>query len=165
MATASAKAEEPVTYPVVAEIWSLFEASLNTQARRLVEDIAKHQGADPKELLKLIRAQTRISLFDPEFPEPALCTFQTDTVGAIHKRCRIPCVLGFGACSLHIHMRKATEAKATEAKATAEVDTVKDHTGAQFFVDSKNIARDINGKPKGIVEDGVLFLFTQETSK
>jgi hypothetical protein len=59
-------------------------------------------------------------------------------------------------------MRKATEAKAT---ATAEVDTVKDHTGAQFFVDSKNIARDINGKPKGIVEDGVLFLFTNETSK
>jgi hypothetical protein len=61
------------SYPIVAEIWSTFEATLMVQAKRLVEDIANHQGRDSKELWTKIKKQVRAPLFDTEFSEPTLC--------------------------------------------------------------------------------------------
>jgi len=143
-----------MTYPINAEIWSTFEATLLTQAKRLSEDIAKSYGKDPKELWSKIKGQVKIGLFDADFPEPTLCSHQINNrEGAIRMRCRAPCTLGFQACPLHIHTPRKEESKYESVKA------IKDFTGNTYYVDSKNIARDRNGKPKGIVENEVVYLF------
>jgi hypothetical protein len=56
------------TYPIVAEIWTIFEATLMVQAKRLVEEIAQHQGRESKDLWALIKPKVKIPLFDTEFP-------------------------------------------------------------------------------------------------
>jgi hypothetical protein len=144
-------------YPVVAEIWSLFEATLLTQAKRLVEDISKHEGKDPKELWSLIKPQIRIKLFETDIDEPKFCTFPLgNREGVVSIRCRAPCVLGFDACHMHSH---ATSLSPQGSDSLEEVKSVKDSAGVTYYVDSKNVARDINGKAKGVVEDDVLYLF------
>jgi len=141
-------------YPIVAEIWSTFEATLLTQAKRLAEDIAKSHGKDPKELWSKIKGQVKIGLFDVDLAEPTLCSHPLhNREGAVRIRCRAPCTLGFDACPLHIHTPRREESK-YEA-----VSSVKDCSGQTYYVDSKNIARDKNGKPKGIVKEEVLYLF------
>ena len=143
-----------LAYPVVAEIWSTFEATLLTQARRLAEDIAKSHGKDPKELWSKIKGQVKIGLFDVDFTEPTLCSYQLhNREGAVRVRCRAPCTLGFDACPLHIHTARKEESK------HESVNSVKDLAGHTYYVDSKNIARDKNGKAKGLVKEGVLYLF------
>ena len=143
-----------VAYPVVAEIWSTFEATLLTQARRLAEDIARSHGKDPKELWSKIKGQVKVGLFDVDLPEPTLCSHQLhNREGAVRLRCRAPCTLGFDACPLHIHAPRREESK------HESVTSVKDFAGHTYYVDSKNIARDRNGKPKGLVKDDVLYLF------
>jgi hypothetical protein len=143
-----------VAYPVVAEIWSTFEATLLTQAKRLTEEIAKSHGKDPKDLWSKIKSQVKIGLFDVDLAEPALCSHQLhNREGAVRLRCRAPCTLGFNACPLHIHAPRREESK------YESVTSVKDFTGQTYYVDSKNIARDKNGKPKGIVKEEVLYLF------
>jgi len=143
-----------VAYPVVAEIWSTFEATLLTQAKRLAEDIAKSHGKDPKELWSKIKGQVKIGLFDVDLAEPTLCTHQLhNREGAVRLRCRAPCTLGFNACPLHINAPHREETK------YEVVTCVKDFAGHTYYLDSKGIARDKNGKPKGLVKEEVLYLF------
>lgn len=144
-------------YPVVAEVWSTFEAALLVNAKRLAEDIAKHQGKDPKALWALIKPQIRINLVDTEFPEPTFCSYPIGTEGgAVYQRCRVPCVLGFSACSRHVNLTVPQREQDTKDL----VDCVKDCHGTMYYVDANKIARDKNGIAKGVVEEDVLFLFS-----
>lgn len=153
-ATSAQNAAVAMPYPVVAEIWSTFEATLLTQAKRLAEEIAKSHGKDPKELWSKIKSQVKIGLFDVDLAEPTLCSHQLhNREGAVRLRCRAPCTLGFDACPLHIHAPYKEESK------YPAVSSVKDYTGHTYYVDSKNIARDKNGKAKGVVKEEVLYLF------
>ncbi len=148
------------TYPVVSEIWTLFEGTLILQAKRLVEDIAKHQKADPKALWAKIKPQVRIGIIDIDLPEPllTLCSHPSGSCegGAIALRCRAPCLLGFDACQKHIGTRN------TQRGTHELVDRVLDFKGGVYFVDSRAIAHDRNGRPKGYVKDEVLYLFEKE---
>ena len=124
------------------------------QAKRLVEDIAQHQGRDSKELWSLIKPKVKVPLFDTDFPEPTLCSHIIGSQGtAIIQRCRSPCLLGFGTCSEHSQASKAT------ASTLESVDSIKDMDGQTYYVDGKGLARDKQGKPKGIVKEEVLYLF------
>ncbi len=144
------------TYPIVAEIWTIFEATLMVQAKRLVEEIAQHQGRDSKDLWALIKPKVKIPLFDTEFPEPTLCPHIIGSQGsAIVQRCRNPCLLGFGTCSDHSHSSKVI----THTSTLESVDCIKDMDGQTYYVDGKGLARDKQGKPKGIVKEDVLYLF------
>ena len=142
-----------MSYPVVAEMWTLLEGTLQTQAKRLVEDIAKHQKADPKALWAKIKSQVRIGLLDVDVPESCSCTYplgNTDT--AVRLRCRAPCLLGFQACQKHIGLTAAASQNET-------ADRVFDHEGNIYFVDGQGIARDKNASAKGYLEEGVLYVF------
>jgi hypothetical protein len=142
------------SYPIVAEIWSTFEATLMVQAKRLVEDIANHQGRDSKELWTKIKKQVRAPLFDTEFSEPTLCPHVIGSQGTpIVHLCRAPCLLGFGTCSEHASLPKRP------TPVLEPVDSIKDMDGVSYYRDSSGIARDKHGKPKGIVKDDVLYLF------
>lgn len=147
---------QPSAYPVVAEIWTTFEATMMVQAKKLVEDIAAHQGRDSKELWSQIKKQIRIPLADAEFPEPTLCSYSIGSQGsAVLQLCRAPCLLGFGTCPKH-----ANQVRPSNAEENAEpVEAIKDMDGHTYYVDEKKIARDKNGKPKGIVKEDILYLF------
>jgi hypothetical protein len=143
-------------YPVVAEIWTTFEATMMVQAKKLVEDIAAHQGRDSKELWAQIKKQIRIPLADAEFPEPTLCSHSIGSQSsAVLQLCRAPCLLGFGTCPKHANMAKASHSE-SEAQ---PVEAIKDMDGQTYYMDEKKIARDKNGKPRGIVKEDVLYLF------
>jgi len=143
-------------YPVVAEIWSTFEATMMVQAKKLVEDISAHQGRDSKELWALIKKQIRIPLFDTEFPEPTLCSHSIGSQStAVLQLCRAPCLLGFGTCPSHVNQVTNTHITGS----LEPVESIKDMDGHTYYVDSKKIARDKNGKPKGLVKEDVLYLF------
>lgn len=157
--------QEVTTYPVIAEIWTVFESTLQIQAKRLVEDIAKHQNSDPKELWKKIKQQIRIGLVDIELPDPlsTTCSHSTGTCeGAIRLRCRAPCTLGFNACPQHIG--KPNHPSTNTYKIA---DRIIDYSGQAYFVDEHGIAHDKNGKPRGYVLDSVINLFEKinESSK
>jgi hypothetical protein len=145
-------------YPVIAEIWSLFEGTLSLQAKRLVEDIAKHEGADSKELWAKIRPQIRVGLLDYELPEdgPVTCSHASGMCegGAIYLRCRAPCMIGFDACPRH------TGTPRTEPRGSHEIVHRKlDYEGVPYFIDKNGVAHDKNGRPKGHVKEDVLYLF------
>lgn len=150
----------PMQYPVVAEIWSLFETTLSLQAKRLVEDIAKHEGADAKALWAKIRPQIRVGLLNYETPEdgPTTCSHPSGMCegGAIYLRCRAPCVIGFDACPRHTGIPRP-EAAVPEAQEI--VHRKLDYKGVAYFVDRHGIAHDKNGRPKGHVKDDVLYIF------
>jgi hypothetical protein len=145
-------------YPVVAEIWSLFESTLSIQAKKLVEDIAKHEGADPKALWAKVRPQVRVGLLNYEMPEdaPTTCSHSSGLCegGAIRLRCRAPCMIGFDACPRHIGTVKSDPSGLYELVARKL-----DYKGAAYFVDKNGIAHDKNGRPKGHVKEDVLYLF------
>jgi hypothetical protein len=123
------------------------------QAKRLVEDIAQHQGRDSKELWSLIKPKIKVPLFDTDFPEPTLCSHIVGSQGtAIIQRCRSPCLLGFGTCPEHSHCLKSTST-------LESVDSIKDMNGQTYYLDAKGLARDKQGKPKGVVKEDVLYLF------
>jgi hypothetical protein len=92
-------------YPVVSEVWSIFEQTLMVAAKKLTEDISKHQGVDSKELWSNVKGQIKIGLLDIDIPEtPITCTYMLEKgIGVIHERCRSPCLLGFSACPKHIN--------------------------------------------------------------
>jgi hypothetical protein len=143
-------------YPVVAEIWSTFEATMMIQAKKLVEDIATHQGRDSKELWSQIKKQIRIPLFDAEFPEPTLCSHSIGSQSsAVLQLCRAPCLLGFGTCPKHANQMKVNHTE----EGMEPVEGIKDMDGQTYYVDGKKIARDKNGKPRGIVKEDILYLF------
>jgi len=140
-------------YPVVSEIWSMLEATLLTQAKRLTEDIAKSHNKNPKELWSQIKGQINIGLFEVDI-EPKLCSHALNNrEGAVRLRCRDPCALGFDACPLHIHSVQKEESK------YEKVSCIKDCSGQTYYLNSKHIAMDKNGKPKGVVENNILYLF------
>ena len=141
-----------MAYPVVGEIWTIFEATLQVQAKRLVEDIAKHQKADPKELWAKIKPMIKIGILDSDLGDPMTCTHPSNCDGAIKMRCRAPCALGFDACPRHIGLAKMS-------MNFEKVDRVQDCTGQAYFVDKNNIVRDRNGCARGHVKDEVMYLF------
>ena len=150
------------TYPVVSEIWTLFEGTLQTQAKRLVEDIAKHQKADPKALWAKIKSQIRVGLVDIDIPDSlqTSCTYPLgNSDGAVRVRCRAPCVLGFHECQRHVGLSRS--------RSTTEHPTVDrvfdDYEGKTYFVDRNNIARDKDGRASGYIEEGVIYLFEYGT--
>ena len=160
------KVADSQAYPVVAEIWSSFEAVMMVQARRLAEDIAKKEGKDPKELWNLVKTQTRITLADIEFPEPTLCSYPIGLLNsAIYQRCKTPCVLGFSSCYSHANGPLPAPASASASASASvpkpeSVDPIKDCHGNIYYLDTQGIARDKNGKAKGCVKDGVLNIYT-----
>ena len=146
-----------MSYPIVAEFWTILESALETQARRLVEDIAKRQNADSKDLWSKIKPRIKIGLLDINTEAmPTVCPYITGSSdgGAIRLRCRDPCVLGFDACPRHIHTPYISP-----SEVYTHVDRVYSHEGHTYFVDSDRIAHDKNGKPKGYIEEGVLYTF------
>ena len=156
------------TYPVIAEIWTVLESILQIQAKRLVEDIAKHQNSDSKELWKKIKQQVRIGLMDIELPDPlpTTCSHSSGMCegGAIRLRCRAPCALGFDACPRHVGTQQYISTGNYQI-----VDRILDSSGQAYFVDTHGIAHDKNGKPRGYILDSVINLFESgektETSK
>ena len=143
--------------PVIAEIWMTFESVLQMHAKRLVEDIAKFQHADPKALWAKVRKQTRVGLLDLELPDPlpVQCAHPSGTNdgGAIKTRCRAPCLLGFDACPKH------TGLPLPPASPLTQVHRILDYTGQIYFVDPDGVARDRNGRARGVVQEDVLYLF------
>ena len=144
-----------LAYPVVAEVWTTFEATMMVQAKKLVEDIAAHQGRDAKELWSQIKKQIRLPLVDAEV-EPTLCSHPIQNQTAVVQLCREPCLLGFDTCPKH-----ANQVKADPPETLESVEAIKDMDGQTYYVDSKKIARDKQGKPKGIVKEDVLYLFSK----
>lgn len=127
------------------------------QARVLVEDIAKHQGSDKKELWAKIRPTIKVDLIDLEVPEQPLCSeFCQRDGSAILERCRAPCLLGFERCPSH-----STSTLLTTASHVEEVERFLDHEGNTYFVDTQNNVRDKTGILRGIVEDDVFYAFVK----
>lgn len=148
-----------MSLPVVAEFWTTFEAILSVQAKKLVEDIAKHQRADPKELWAKVRPQIKIKLVDIEIPDelPTQCPhLATTSEGAIRARCRAPCLLGAATCPQHIQ-----QTLQSPAADRVQVRRVIDWHGVAYFVDPDGVARDRNGCARGCVEDDTLMLFEE----
>jgi hypothetical protein len=143
-------------YPVVAEIYSLFEATLQNSAKKLVEDIARQNNSDPKVLWEKIRPRIQIGLLDVDLPDElqTLCSHMGSSDGAVKMRCRAPCVLGFNACPKHVNTPLTQNSPELE-----KVDRIMDYQGVTYFVNSQGLALDKYGKPKGYVDDGALTLF------
>lgn len=154
-----------MSYPVLAEFWTLFEGSLQIQAKRLVEDIAKQQQADPKVLWAKVKPQMKIGLCDVDLPEdkPLYCShpYGGAVDGAVKLRCRGPCLIGFDACPKHVGTPHPTQ---SSAPAENIVDRVYDSKGLVYFVDKHKVARDRNGIARGYVEDDILVLFEVGTA-
>ncbi len=138
-----------------------FESVLQMHAKRLVEDIAKFQKADPKALWARVRSQTQVGLLDLELqdPLPVRCAHpaSTDSGGAIKMRCRAPCLLGFDACPKH-----AGTPNPETFTAFPKVERAFDCAGHTYFIDSDGVVRDRNGIARGLVLEGVLTLFEVE---
>lgn len=140
------------TFPVALEMWQNLEITLMIQAKKLAEDIARKQGVDPKELLTKVKSQIRIGLLDVEIPDelPTYCSHPiTHSTGAIKMRCRSPCLLGFSSCVEHCG--KPDICKSDETNSYPLVTRIFDLDSKHYFVDSFGIARDRNGRAKGIV--------------
>ena len=148
-----------MSFPVVGECWSIFESALLLQARRLVEDIAKHQKADVKALWAKVRPTIQVGLLDIDIPEEPLCSHLIkggDSISSILERCRCPCLIGFKKCPTHI-----SQEEESMVEQHIHVDRVIDYEGLIYFVDAFNIARDRLGVVKGIIEDDVLYVFNK----
>jgi hypothetical protein len=145
-----------MNYPVIGEIWNIFEQSLMVQGKKLANDIAKHQGADPKLLWDEIRKKIKVGILDIEIPEtPVTCQYiDTHRAGVVVERCRVPCLLGYSSCPEHIH-------KVAENIPLPPVRRILDFKGNAYFVDETGIAIDTNGITRGVVEEDVLYLFTR----
>ena len=147
-----------MSFPILSEIWMSFHLSLQIQAKRLVEDIAKQNNSDPKLLWAEVSSllQTPIVSSDLDDPVPTLCSFYTGIAeGAIYPRCRAPCLLGFSSCVKHnglpIH------------PISASLDCVKRFIDSSdqksYFIDSFGTILDKNGSPVGEVIEEEYFLW------
>jgi hypothetical protein len=152
-----------MSYPVNLEIWSAFQTTLLTQAKRLCDDIARTYSKDPKDLWSSVKSNISIGLMDIEVDEdiPKYCDFPLGTTdGAVRTRCRAPCILGFPSCSNHMH--KQPPPISTDLH---PVDRIFDHCLRPYFVDSNGITRDKNGCVKGVFKDDCLYLFEKAPIK
>ncbi len=150
-----------MSYPVIAEFYSTFEAILMANAKRLVDDIAHKQGDRSTDLWKRVKEKVKIGLMDVDLPDPlpTYCSFPTGhSDGAIKTRCRAPCLLGYDACLQHIQ-KPVPQIDTNESET---VDRIYDCEGTTYFVDPQGIAMDRNGRPKGIVKENVLYLFDKK---
>lgn len=152
-----------MTHPIHVEFYSCLESILLTQAKRLVDDIAKHQGADSKELWSLLKPQVKVGLFDAEISEdlPQYCSHPCASEGAVKLRCRSPCLLGFSACPRHVQIPLQKD-KHTSYET---VDRIVDFQGQVYFLDKNKIARDKNGQPLGIVDDEQVLVLFEKSEK
>lgn len=138
------------TFPVAIEMWQNLEITLMNQAKKLVEDIARKQGVDSKELLTKVKSHIRIGLLDVEIPDelPTYCSHPIPhSTGAVKMRCRAPCLLGFSSCLEHTGKSE----NSIETNSYSPVTRIFDMDNKHYFVDSFGIARDRNGRAKGIV--------------
>lgn len=151
-----------MNYPVVGEIWKIFEQTLLISAKKLSDDIAKHQGGDSKVLWNEIKKQIKIGIIDIDIPDtPTSCPCMAKEVkGVIYERCRVPCLLGYAACPDHMSGGHQTHTHQTHTHQTSQVKRVMDFKGVHYFIDKHGIAMDTYGTPKGVVEEEVLYLFT-----
>lgn len=148
-------------YTVVAECWSIVESALMLQARSLVEDLAKHQGSDAKELWAKIRPTIKLDLVYAELPEEPLCIAECRRDGSvILERCRAPCLLGFECCPSHIGSTSTVTSTSTTSE-LKEVERFFDHEGNTYFVDIHKNVVDKSGIIRGIVEDDVFYAFVK----
>ncbi len=138
------------SYPVNAEIYSLLETVLLTQSKKLVEDIAKFQKSDSKDLWAQIRPQIRIGLVElnPEEEPPLYCSaFAGNVEGAIRQRCRAPCLIGFSACPKHVNMPSRTDKPSTPLTQVQRFLDTADNTA--YFKTPKGDLIDKNGVKRG----------------
>jgi hypothetical protein len=151
---------------VNSEVWSTFEAVLLVNAKRLVEDIAKKQGSDFKQLWAIIKPQIKISLCDIDLDDtqPIFCSFPLAfNDGAVKTRCRAPCLLGYSACPEHIQKPIPVT---SDKDSYPKVDRIFDSENHAFYTTTEQdeiIAKDKNGKNKGVVIDGVFYAIELET--
>lgn len=158
-----------MNYPVVGEIWKIFEQTLLISAKKLSDDIAKHQGGDSKLLWNEIKKQIKIGIMDIDIPDtPTTCPCMAKEVkGVIYERCRVPCLLGYSVCPDHMSGGTSPNpsltpnpTSPTSPNQTNQVKRVMDFKGVHYFIDKHGIAMDTYGTPKGVVEEEVLYLFT-----
>ena len=153
-----------MNYPVVGEIWKIFEQTLLISAKKLSDDIAKHQGGDSKVLWNEIKKQIKIGIMDIDLPDtPTSCPCMAKEVkGVIYERCRVPCLLGYSVCPDHMSGGRPAPNTNPNASPTPNqpVKRVMDFKGVHYFIDKHGIAMDTYGTPKGVVEEEVLYLFT-----
>lgn len=151
---------------VNSEIWSTFEAVLLVNAKRLTEEIAKKQGSDFKQLWTVIKPQIKISLCDIDLDDtqPVFCSFPLSHFdGAVKTRCRAPCLLGYSACPEHVQKPIPV---VQEKENVPKVDRIYDSENHPFYTATEQdeiIAKDKNGKNKGVVIDGVFYAIELET--
>jgi|UniRef100_A0A6C0DR34 hypothetical protein len=146
-----------MSYPIVAEIWNSFQVSLQIQSKRLVEDIAKHQGQDPKALWAKVSPLLHTPLVDVDLPDPVptFCSYPMQHAdGAIYLRCRAPCLLGFSKCHKHIHVTPPHDLSNHIVKRWIDSTTNK-----SYFLDASDRILDINGIPVGEHVDGDAYLW------
>lgn len=142
-----------MNYPVIGEVWNIFQQTLMISAKKLADDIAKQQGADSKALWDTIKKKVNIGILDLDIPEgPTTCSYILDQPGIIRERCRSPCLLGYSACPDHIDLPEPV-------LPLTPVRRVIDFKGIHYFVDERGLALDSQGVPRGVVEDEVLYVF------
>lgn len=150
-----------MSYPVNAECWTLFEAALMSQARILVEDIAKHQRSDPKSLWAKIRPVLKIPVIEVDVPEKTLCSRPVERENSrMIERCRAPCLLGFDECPTHLESQGQGQGQ-DQGMQIPTIDELVDHDGNTYFTDA-SVVRDASGAVKGWLEDDVVYLFEKK---
>ena len=146
-------------FPIIAEVWQTFHTVLQIQAKRLVEDIAKENKADPKELWRLVSATLKTPLVSADLPDPIPSTcpvLLSKGEGAVRLRCRAPCLLGFTTCVQHCGPGPVpVQVPAEDPAVRRYIDT---STGSVYFISTDDIVYDINGEPRGYVTEGDVFL-------
>lgn len=147
-----------MSFPVVADIWNTFEGAIKAQAKKLVEDIAKFQGVDHKELWDKVRPMIKVGLMDAELPETGLCPAPLGSVeGAIRQRCRAPCLIGFSACPSHINSKISSTPG--DYKQVRRIFGLRENEKVAFYIDKDGNALDVNGEIQGRVKDDILYLY------
>ena len=152
-------------FPIIAEVWQTFHTVLQIQAKRLVEDIAKENKADPKELWRLVSATLKTPLVSADLPDPIPSTcpaLLSKGEGAVRLRCRAPCLLGFTTCVQHCGPGPGPGPGQGPSQSPAEDPPVRRYidtsTGSVYFIGTDEIVYDINGEPRGYVTEGDVFL-------
>jgi hypothetical protein len=150
-----------MSYPVNAECWTLFEAALMSQARILVEDIAKHQRSDPKSLWAKIRPVLKIPVIEVDVPEKTLCSRSVERDNSrMIERCRAPCLLGFDECPTHLE--ECLDRQTEDSTVTIPtIDEIVDRDGNTYFTDG-SVVRDASGTVKGWLEEDVVYFFEKK---
>lgn len=146
--------QSAMSYPVILSCWNIFEDALRDQAKEMVKDIAKHQGVDWKDLWDKVRPTIKVPLLNADVSEQPFCTHLMEKgTSRVIERCRAPCLLGYEYCPSHL------SSPTPVSRGIDPVDRILDHEGTTYFVDSRSVAKDSSGVVKGMVEDGVLYLF------